>query len=77
MDPGLPAIAAGIIGVNMPGALVNESDDIRILHELIEALDRRLPQLQHVGEAGIAREAAALKASALQRLAELDDRSAR
>lgn len=50
----------------------NESDSIRILQELIAALDRRLPQVQHAGEATIARDAAALKASALERVAELE-----
>jgi hypothetical protein len=51
---------------------MNKSDNIRILHELIAALDRRMPQMQHAGEAGIARDAAALKASALERVAELE-----
>ncbi len=45
--------------------------DIRILHEFIAALDRRRPQAQRAGEAAIARDAAALKARALARLAEL------
>jgi Trp operon repressor len=51
---------------------MNDSDNIRILHELIAALDRRLPQMQHAGEATIAREAAALKVSALERVAALE-----
>lgn len=51
---------------------MNESASIRILNELIEALDRRLPQVQRAGEASIARDAAALKARALKRLAELE-----
>ena len=51
---------------------MNKSDTIEILQELIAALDRRLPQMQHAGEASIAREAAALKASALERVATLE-----
>lgn len=51
------------------------TDSIRILHELIEALDRRLPQVQHAGEAAIARDAATLRATALERVAELERRS--
>jgi hypothetical protein len=51
---------------------MNESDNIEILQELIAALDRRLPQMQHAGEASIAREAAALKVSALERVATLE-----
>jgi hypothetical protein len=51
---------------------MNKSDNIEILQELIAALDRRLPQMQHAGEASIAREAAALKVSALERVATLE-----
>lgn len=49
----------------------DSASSIRILHELIEALDRRLPQVQRVGEASIARDAAALKSKALERIAAL------
>ena len=45
---------------------------IRELLELIDALDRRVPQMQRAGEAAIARDASALKAQALQRVAELE-----
>jgi hypothetical protein len=45
-------------------------DDLR---ELIAALDVRVPQLERVGEESIARDAAALKARALHRLAELSE----
>ena len=41
------------------------------MRELIAPLDRRLPQIERVGEAAIARDAAALKKKALERLAEL------
>ena len=44
---------------------------IRHLRELIAALDRRVPRIERVGEANIARDAAALKKKALERLAEL------
>jgi hypothetical protein len=44
----------------------------RDLHELIEALDRRTFRLDRSEEAQIAREAAALRARAQARLAELE-----
>jgi hypothetical protein len=47
------------------------SKQIRHLRELIAALDRRLPRIERAGEAQIARDAAALKKKALDRLAEL------
>ena len=42
-----------------------------VLEELIAALDRRVPRVERAGEAGIARDAAALRAKAVERLAEL------
>jgi hypothetical protein len=42
------------------------------LRELITALDRRVPRLERAGEAGIARDAAALKDEALARIATLE-----
>jgi len=45
---------------------------VRELRELIAALDRRVPQMQRAGEAFIARDAAALKNRALQRIDELE-----
>ena len=41
------------------------------LEELIKALDRRVPRVERLGEATIARDAAALRARAIARLAEL------
>jgi hypothetical protein len=41
------------------------------LEELIAALDRRVPRVEQAGEADIARDAAALRAKAVERLAEL------
>ena len=43
----------------------------RELEELIAALDRRVPRVAQAGEAAIARDAAALRAKAVARLAEL------
>jgi len=41
------------------------------IEELIAALDRRVPRVEHPGEAAIARDAAALRAKAVERLAQL------
>ena len=48
-------------------------DDLR---ELVAALDRRVPHLERDGESEIARDASALRASALKRIAELEGRPA-
>lgn len=45
---------------------------VRRLHELIAALDRRVPQVQRAGELSIARTAAALRLAALRRIDELE-----
>src|SRR4029077_20296642 len=42
------------------------------LRDLIEALDRRVPQVERAGEVTIAREASDLRAMALKRVAELE-----
>jgi hypothetical protein len=42
------------------------------LHELIAALDRRVPRLEREGERDIAVDAKALKLAALRRIAELE-----
>ena len=42
-----------------------------VLEELIAALDRRVPRVEQAGEADITRDAAALRAKAVKRLAEL------
>ena len=52
-------------------ALIPSATVVRELLELVAALDRRVPQVQRAGEASIARDAAALKARALQRIEEL------
>ena len=41
------------------------------LRELIEALDRRVPRVERAGESAIARDAAVLRATAVNRLHEL------
>jgi hypothetical protein len=45
---------------------------LRHLHELIAALDRRVPQVERLGEIQIARQGQALREKALQRIAELN-----
>jgi len=52
---------------------VKEGRLIRDLEELIAALDRRLPGVEQAGEVAIAQDAAALRAKAIARLAELAD----
>jgi hypothetical protein len=46
---------------------------VRHLRQLIEALDRRVPHIERVGEAKIAREAAELREKALKRLKALGE----
>ncbi len=55
---------------------MHQATTIRILKELIAALDRRVPQVHREGEAAIARDAAALRAKALARIQELEHRRA-
>jgi hypothetical protein len=50
---------------------VSTSDLASVLEELIEALDRRVPRVEQAGEADIARDAAVLRAKAVERLTEL------
>ena len=45
---------------------------IRELRELIAALDRRVPQVERVGEVEIARTASGLRIEALRRIEELE-----
>jgi hypothetical protein len=46
---------------------------IRRLRELIDALDGRVPQLEREGEVSIADDAGALRAKALERIAQLEE----
>ena len=48
-----------------------EKQLVRELRELIAALDRRVPRVEKAGEPFIARDAAALRAKAVKRLADL------
>ncbi|HET7696698.1 MAG TPA: hypothetical protein VFK57_13375 [Vicinamibacterales bacterium] len=54
-----------------PRTAVNPADLARDLEELITALDRRLPGVAQAGEVDIARDAAALRAKAVERLEQL------
>jgi hypothetical protein len=67
----LECLATG--GEAEPGAPVvtGASQIAGELEELIAALDRRVPRVEQAGEAAIARDAAALRAKAVERLAEL------
>ena len=51
---------------------VTTRDLTRELKELIVALDQRLPRVEQVGEEAIARDAAALRAKAVDRLRDLE-----
>jgi hypothetical protein len=75
--------ASGLTVVYAEGALARartlrpaESDQMRALHELIEALDRQVSHLERAGEAKIADDARRLRAAAGERLAFLRDRRA-
>jgi hypothetical protein len=50
---------------------VHSRANIRVLEELIAALDRRAPQVLRAGEAAIAQDAARLRARAVARIAVL------
>lgn len=50
----------------------NRARALRHLHELVAALDHRVPQVEREGEAAIALDAAALRKKALKRIAELE-----
>jgi hypothetical protein len=48
------------------------TEQIQLLRELIEALDRRVPHIERTGEIQIARDAASLRERALKRIAVLE-----
>ena len=54
-----------------PDLVQPSTDTIGMLRDLVDALDRRVPRVERVGEAQIALEAAALKRAALDRIEEL------
>jgi hypothetical protein len=75
--------ASGLTVVYSEGALARartrratttELDQMRALHELIEALDRRIPDVGRAGETKIADDARQLRAAAGERIALLRDR---
>jgi len=45
---------------------------VRELHELIAALDRRVPQVERVGEVAIAKAASVLRDEAVRRIDEIE-----
>jgi hypothetical protein len=51
--------------------VTGKPDRARELEDLIEALDRRVPRVERAGEAAIARDAAALRERAVDRLTKL------
>ena len=58
----------------MSGAARRETErerTMRELHELVAALDRRVPQIERAGEVAIARASAELRVAALRRIEEL------
>ena len=68
---GLECVAPIVVWGQGTGMALSRSELKRDLRELIAALDRRLPAVERAGEIAIAREAAALRASAVARLAQL------
>jgi hypothetical protein len=68
---GLERRSTAIAVVRSFAVAVSEIELARELEELIAALDRRLPRVELAGEIAIAREAAALRAKAVDRLAQL------
>jgi len=72
--------ASGLTRVYAEGALARaralypetrESELLAGLEEIVEALDRRIPQVERAGESNIAADAKRLRAAAVQRLASL------
>jgi hypothetical protein len=57
---------------NTKSRATERSRAVRHLHDLIAALDRRVPQVQRSGEVSIAEAAAALRVEALKRIEELE-----
>ena len=67
--------------MNDPDRTSDRQRLVAVLRELVEALDRRVPHVERLGEVRIARDAAALRKEAANRLDELTltqpDRQAR
>jgi hypothetical protein len=58
---------------NSPGREANRQQTLADLHELLEALDRRVPHPDRAGERAIATDSAELKKDAEERIAQLED----
>jgi hypothetical protein len=58
--------------VHTPNAGTSPARIVRELEELIAALDRRVPQVERVGEVAIAAAAAALRTEAVKRIGALE-----
>jgi hypothetical protein len=52
---------------------VSTSELLVALHEIVEALDRRIPNVERAGESEILRDAERLRACALRRIASLTE----
>ena len=56
-----------------PASDADRPQMIADLHELVDALDRRVPRPDRAGETAIARDSARLKKAAEDRIAQLED----
>jgi hypothetical protein len=57
--------------VDLPALVLPSTDTIGMLRELVEALDRRIPNVERADETQIASDAAALRKAAVHRIEEL------
>jgi hypothetical protein len=64
--------AAAGAAIQDAGMALTRTELVGELHELIAALDRRVPRVERAGEAAIAGDAAALRVKALKRIGELE-----
>jgi hypothetical protein len=70
---GSPGAAVAAMTERAAASPIDREQTLRELQELVAALDRRVPQVERVGEIAIARAAAALREEALRRIAELGE----
>jgi hypothetical protein len=61
-----------VVAAVTPSATTARAATVRQLRELIVALDRRVPQIERVGEIAIARAAAEIRSAAVKRIEELE-----
>ena len=64
--------AGTVVAAVTPAWTSARATTVRELHELILALDRRVPQIERGGEISIARAAAEIRVAALKRIGELE-----